>query len=421
MPFKPSEGAHFKADLRFPPPIGRIAKSLGTSDRREFEARVALLRSLHSSGQFAVLLAFKDGAVSMAELLHARRERRLTDDDLLTDLTLRRPLFDGITDAIDRSAAGDKTIARYQLSAKKLARSGLVAADAQLRDLVNVDWRGARRDWKGSPSDWNALRRMLSTVLTITLGGDTFHPFRRRIMKLIPRAAEPKGRAAPITLAIFLDIQARVPEYVRPCLWTLFLTGARAGEYDRMTEADLDHETHGVRVPGTKTAGSKDTVYVDPAFWSWIVMGVPSPLGYQRLFKHFKKAAKAAGHPSLRLHDLRGLHSIVPLEEGAPIQDVMASMRHATAAMTLHYAKQVGKGQVAGMIGNALKKAGGVVLPFPNTPTVTGTGYDAGVAKRESKRLDPHRARLQALMDATSTTGSTMTKLAENDGQERTG
>ena len=70
-------------------------------------------------------------------------------------------------------------------------------------------------------------------VLTITLG-DVYHPYRRRVVKMIPRAQEPKGRTAPITLDIFLAVQAKMPEHARPCVWTLLLTDARTGEYLRL-------------------------------------------------------------------------------------------------------------------------------------------------------------------------------------------
>lgn len=418
MPFKPSEGSAYRCDLRFPAPVGRIAKALGTTDKREFHLRVALLRDLYNSGQFLVLQAFRDGTVTIQELLAAKRERRLSDDDLMADLTLRRGLFDSIADAIGRSAAGASTIARYTLSSKKLARSGLFAADAQLRDLADLDWKAARRDWPGSPSDWNALRRMLSTVLTLVTG-DVYHPFRRKVMKLIPRAAEPKGRTVAITLSIFLDVQARMPVHARPCVWALLLTGARAGEYLRMTPEHLDHETHSIRVPGTKTAASRSTVYVDAAHWPWIVMAVPSPLGYQRLFKWWKKAAREAGYPTLRLHDLRALHAIVALEEGAPIQDVQASLRHESIDMTATYVRQLGKGQVAGLLGDALTTAvGSNVLPFPSllNGVVTGTGYAAGVARREGKRLDGHRARLRALLGDAASDSTTTSNTADAVG-----
>lgn len=41
MPFKPSKGSAYRCDLRFGAPVGRIAKSLGTTDKREYGQRVA--------------------------------------------------------------------------------------------------------------------------------------------------------------------------------------------------------------------------------------------------------------------------------------------------------------------------------------------------------------------------------------------
>ena len=155
--------------------------------------------------------------------------------------------------------------------------------------------------------------------------------------------------------------------------------------------------------------------------------------------------SRDAGHPDITLHDIRSLHAIVALERGAPIQDVQASMRRATAAMTMHYARQRAKGKVAEAIGGALTDAGkAVVRPFP-TPTPPapnakptpvpapavvaaepvsqaksvgptrpgrpkGKRYpkdDAGVLRRQQRRVEGHRARLDAYLASRSTVSST--------------
>jgi hypothetical protein len=101
------------------------------------------------------------------------------------------------------------------------------------------------------------------------------------------------------------------------------------------------------------------------------------------LATHFKRAAKAAGHPKLSLAHLRNLHGILPLEGGASVSDVQQSMRHSTPSMTMRYTTQQGKGRVAATIGNALAEAGAETLLVMAGPLA------AVVAKAE-----PHTARV---------------------------
>jgi len=132
-----------------------------------------------------------------------------------------------------------ETRRRYYTSLKKLRERSQLGRDAQVGDLLRVEWKRLAGGWKESSADWNHLRRAVSTFLSSLLG-DVHHPFRRAVMKHIPTADEGTGREPDITVDRFLEIVARVPSHARPCYWVLALTGMRTGEYLRCTKAELD-------------------------------------------------------------------------------------------------------------------------------------------------------------------------------------
>lgn len=213
--------------------------------------------------------------MTIQQLLAIKRERRLTDDAIEQELVLRRPVWETLAEGIELSPANDRVKESYRSRLKGLAKSGYLADDATLRDLTDVDWARMRREWKLSGGTWNHLRRMVSLALSNALG-DKFHPHRRAVMKKIPTAPTAKFRQGHIDLPIFMDIVKRMPPHSQAGAWVLLLTGLRSGtEYMALGVEHLDHHGHYVSVPGTKTDGSMDRVYVHPSYWSWVIAGTP--------------------------------------------------------------------------------------------------------------------------------------------------
>ena len=247
-----------------------------------------------------------------------------------------------------------ETRRRYYTSLRKLRKKSGLGKDAQVAELARVDWKALAAKWKGSSADWNHLRRAVSTFLSVLLG-DVFHPFRRSVVKQIPLADEGTGREPDITVDRFLEIQRRVPDHARPCYWVLALTGMRTGEYLRCTEADLDPVAHTVLVPGTKTGSSRAKVEVEPELWGWIEAGVPSPLRYRWMREYFKRAVVVIGRKELRLHDLRHFMAQVASDQGASTPLIQAALRHRDPSMTRRYEMRKAKGEVARLVGRALR------------------------------------------------------------------
>ena len=75
--------------------------------------------------------------------------------------------------------------------------------------------------------------------------------------------------------------------------------------------------------------------------------------------KEFVRKAKALGFSGLRLHDLRGTHETLLLNNGIPIHEVAARCGHDPAVMLRSYAKRTKKADAdaANVIGSLLKGA----------------------------------------------------------------
>ena len=346
-------GGSFRFDRVFEG-VGRIQRSSGTDRVAEFRKRDAILTKLFENAQLEVLRSFQRGDVTIEQLVEADRGGRLRSADLLSDMAVRQPLWTAVSDTLPRMGSSDETRRRYYTSLAKLQRLGSrwLPANARVGDLSNVDWRQLSALWAGSAADWNHLRRALSTFLT-TLLGDVYHPLRRSVMNQLPLRAE-RPRVPDLGVEQFWRIVEHAPAHARACYVVLAASGMRLGEYLRCTKDNLRADVFAIQVPGTKTAASADTVYIDEELWPWVELGVPSPLQRGWMWKYWRRACAAAGQPDLRLHDLRHFFSQLADEAGASTEMVMAALRHTNPATTRGYKTRKDKGEVARMVGRAL-------------------------------------------------------------------
>lgn len=364
----------FRFDRRFPG-VGRINVSSGTANPQEFRRRDAVLTKLFDSAQVEVLQAFRQGLITIEQLVDADRAGRLRSAELLSDLALREGLSTAIERTLPSMGKSSETRRRYGTSLHKLRARARLGADTKVSDLARVPWKALAGSWGGSAADWNHMRRAVSTFLS-TLLGDVYHPFRRSVVKQIPTADEGTGREPDITVERFLEILERVPAHARPCYWVLALTGMRTGEYLRCTKADIDSVAHTIAVPGTKTGASRAKVQVEGEMWGWIEAGIPSPLKYGWMRTYFKRAVTTIGQPDLRLHDLRHFMAQLASDAGAPTPLIQAALRHRDPGMTRRYEMRKGKGEVARLVGRALRAGaiGRTLATHRSTPTEHGLG-----------------------------------------------
>ncbi len=355
--------------------LGKVRVSSRTKNAVEFARREQIIRKLaRDESQIDVLRAFVASRIQIEQLVAADRDGKLGSAGLMVDLAIAAPLWAALDGALPRMGKG-ATRARYATSRRKLARvaADLLPANAIVADLARVDWPVLREAWGGSAADWNHLRRMVSRFLTVALG-DVYHPFRRKVMGMIPLRSE-APRVTDLSVDLFHAIMARVPDHARACYYVLALTGMRVGEYLRCTRESIRPDAFGVAVPGTKTEESAAVVYVAESLWPWITAGIPAPLGYKWMREYFKRAVRELGHDDLILHDLRHCFGQYAINEGVAQSKVQKAMRHADPKMTANYVAQKDKREVADAIERAL---------YRPAPTRGGWGAGARTAKREA-------------------------------------
>ena len=376
--------------------VGRIARSSGTSSKKEFARRDALLTELADAGQLEALRAFQAGDLLIEHLIEAKRSGELSSNYLLRDVKLDQNLWDALDelygDHKDRS-----TYHRYRSSSRKFALVAIrsIGRNARVRDLRRLDWHALRRAWGGGAADWNHLRSLISRSLTHWMG-DVYDPFRREVVKRIPREKE-IPRIPDITIALFWDIVARTPDFAQPCYVTLVATGMRLGEYLRCDKTHLSSATCSIDVPGTKTPDSKARIFVDEALWPWIDAGIPAPLNECWIRHYWKRGARELGKGELRLHDLRHAYAIFASDAGVPTAQIQAALRHAGPEMTRRYEMQRSRRSVAVTVGQALLEA----KRPPSAPDVIALPVGARPPEaRPDHRRGKRRARLLAAQAA---------------------
>lgn len=364
------------------PVVGRITRAWGTDKRAERRQRRGLIDDLVAAGQLAVLEAFKRGQLGWAELLHAKRERRLTSDTLAADLTLAATLWDvnGQPGAFARTIGGMRlsptTRQSYldTLGALRGAAGSALGSTATVRSLALIDWNAVWTTLGGSSPAWrNRIRATVSTFLSTYLG-HRFHPYAIRV-----RTAMGKKEAEPevptnLSPAEFWRLMDKVPEPMVPIYVTLAATALRVSEYLALDGSALDRFPR-ILLPSTKHQRA-ESVQVDPALEAYVRAAIPCRLPvqprrtmtqrtrrvarihtrdprYGRIYRELKKAAQATGIPAT-VHTLRHFY----IGEGVqhyPQAFVQHAARHQTAEMTARYAKQRDTQQVADAVGRTLR------------------------------------------------------------------
>lgn len=334
-----------------------ITRRSGTRSWRQFEQDNAILTTLAENGQAETLRLFNARKLTMPQLRAAAARGQLASGTLVADIALREKLwgeagaFRRVLPLMGKAASTRK---RYEVSMLSLERkaAGVLGPDAKVADLEHVPWHELHAAWGKSGSDWNHLRRMLSRFLTC-LFDDKAHPYRHRVLRKIDTSAEVE-RVPDITVADFWRIVEAAPDYVQAGFVTLLATGMRWGEYERAKKSHLKPRSLGVDIPGTKTPAATGTVYVAEWLWPWIERGIPAPLSYKHMRRHWLAACEAAGVEDLHMHDLRHLHGQLAIE-AVDVTKVADGLRHTQLATTRRYTRTKNRKEVARAVGKAIK------------------------------------------------------------------
>jgi integrase len=361
-----------QVDVVLPAPVGRVCKAWGTADRKKRAERKQMLFDLVDYGQIDVLVAFRDGDRTWTDLLHAKRTKQLASASLATDLLLDRELWGeqgAIATTLAKMGKSQQSRQRYESSftALEVATGGRPVVRT-VAGLLGLEWDEV---WKQlarlSPASRNRMRSAVSAFLTVFLG-DKYHPFRRQVVKAMG-GKEEEGSAVPrtITLEEFVKLLKLLPEPVVPCVLTLAATGMRVAEYLQCREAEL-RRFPTIEIPGGKTGA--DTVQVARWLEPYVRMAIPCALApapkyegsypgvqfdarYKVLYREIRAASEKLG-VACSPHYLRHLFAALAVQSTDPVR-AQHALRHKTAGMTAHYAKEKDGQVVAEGVGNRLR------------------------------------------------------------------
>lgn len=243
------------------------------------------------------------------------------------------PITWDLIELLDQAPPEDRAALR-----RAAATLGPNAALSALGRVTMGEWHALSRCWGASATDWNHMRRALSKCLSTYIGTDR-HLFRQLVIDRLPLLTENK-RVPDITLELLAKVVDELPHTIKFFPWFLVLTGCRIGEYLRLEPEHLKANVHTIAVPGTKTAGSVRSVFVQPDVWWLIEASVPCYLQYGQLRLQWRAACERVGVRGVTIHDLRHVCGQTAADGGARIESIQAQLGHATAEMALRYARR---------------------------------------------------------------------------------
>lgn len=333
--------------------VGRIQCSSGTDKAVEFGRRNGVLTKLIEAGHLETLRLFKQGTITIEQLVDADRKGRLLHltDEVLTLSNLRASVEEWLEEAQIR----DKTSEGYKGSFERLITKcqalRMMPSDPVIADLEHVKWGRLHKHWDASEYNWQNMRIALGSFL----GGAKnkgLRSFRARVMPHVPPPQLPYDPKPVLTPAKFWSLVECAYEPARPALVVMAVLGVGPKEYFGITREDVDEENRTVEIRGTQDRARQADVKrpkrhrlvaVDPRMWEWIDKGVPTPLQYKWLRIHFIRARKAAGldpQPGQRpitLYTLRHLSGQAASASGAQLQEIAQHMGHTQLSTTMDY------------------------------------------------------------------------------------
>lgn len=151
----------------------------------------------------------------------------------------------------------------------------------------------------------------------------------------ISKLQEPPGREVYLSPAQVKRLAEKMPTTEgRAAVLLLAYTGLRTGELLAITAEDIGRGTLTVR---TSKSGKSRTVPIPPSGQA-LLRQLPLGLSYTQLHWQFRAARKAAGMPTVRLHDLRHTTASWLVNAGVDLYTVGKILGHLTPTTTARYA-----------------------------------------------------------------------------------
>lgn len=334
--------------------VGTIRNHSGTNKTVEFRYRDGILTKLIRLAALDSLRLFKQGALSIGDLVTADREGRL--EHVAREIVLHKSLRAAVEAWLPTSARADGSRKRYEVSWNHFLRLKALSDTAVVRELAGVDYHKLFARWGTSEADWNRFRAALSAFLSRYLGAK-MHPFRYEVLSRVPRGEESDGRVPDLDVATFWQIIDAAPEHVRAVYVAMAVLGAGYSELAALTRLSLRKKSLTVVLAGRKQGRKQPLeVAVAPNLWPWIEAAIPVPLGYKWLRKYWKAACRKAKARDIWMYDLRHLSGQLAGDAGLSDSAIGTHLRHTDPKTTRRYTRRVMARKVASAIGEALAR-----------------------------------------------------------------
>jgi integrase len=193
--------------------------------------------------------------------------------------------------------------------------------------------------------DHNILRHMLTHAMRRDL-------LNKNVASLVAAPKPDNARNRVLDRAEWDKLYQAAPEWFKPVLLTALHTGMRLEEILGLEWAEVDVEKSRINLPASRTKTKKArTVPLTPAVRS-LLKALRHQNGIARLsglvftkdgkqishtYRTVQDICKATGIQNFRFHDLRHCAVTFMSEAGIPLEEVMASVGHASVEMYLRY------------------------------------------------------------------------------------
>jgi integrase len=245
-----------------------------------------------------------------------------------------------------------RTIRTYRERCQRIQAVLMPSFGKKLLSAITVEdveeWRRNRAQQVEQATvnvDHNILRHMLTHAMRRDL-------LNRNVASLVAAPKPDNARSRVLDRSEWHELYNAAPEWFKPVLLTALHTGMRLEEILGLEWTEVELEKGRINLPASRTKTKKArTVPLTPAIRG-LLKGLRHQNGIARFsglvftkdgkavthtYRTVQDMCKATGIQNFRFHDLRHCAVTFMSEAGIPLEEVMASVGHASVEMYLRY------------------------------------------------------------------------------------
>jgi integrase len=341
--------------------VGRIHRSLETTEPAVAKQRKTMLDTLSDFGKIDILKAIQSGRLSISQVEVAHKRNKIDELPAAEALeTLREAVDSWLAQGHgSRKPIADATRDGYRQVWYQALNSSVFGDSPTVADVTADNVEGFRRELlkQGHAPQANRFWFAARSFLGETLGKRHPQLFALQDLNKYPETLEIRPTLTPEG---FWALHDASDELLQPALLTMALSGMMPSEYERLRESHFHRKDGFIQVPGQKTAARRRKVGFPEWAWDTAISAVPWNLDRSKFQKLVVAAAKKGGVPDVRPYDLRHAYGQWLEDLGVPMSRVKAYLGHGIKSMTDLYLRHEVVPHMkkdANKLGNRLLKA----------------------------------------------------------------